>query len=92
MTSTTFSLDLLRTPPMPAVVGEARSQAAIKTINFLMYKDQPIVLKSRKGSTAADMKKALGWMQRHATKLAKLEPTETGGELIEKIRSGKVKV
>ena len=58
------------------------------TINALKRVD---VVRTRRGGSVAEMKSALGWLDRHAVRLAKLPATETGGELIRKIRAGKVK-
>ena len=58
------------------------------TINALKRGD---VVKTRRGGNVAEMKSALGWLDRHAARLAKLPATEAGGDLIRKIRAGKVK-
>lgn len=60
-----------------------------KTISFTMGAHDATVFKT--GGTPADVSAALTWFGKHARRLAKNPPTESGGQLIRKLRNGTVK-
>ena len=60
-----------------------------KTISIeLGARDATVI---RTGGTKADVSAALTWFGKHARRLAKNPPTESGGQLIRKLRRGTLK-
>ena len=60
-----------------------------KTIRFELGAQDATVI--RTGCTKADVSAALTWFGKHARRLAKNPPTESGGQLIRKLRNGTLK-
>ena len=81
---------LSESPSKPAkrpVAG--RPTRVRKMIRFEMGAQDATVI--RTGGTKADVSAALTWFGKHARRLAKNPPTESGGQLIRKLRNGTLK-
>ena len=89
MSATPFTLES-RLPKKEAEKAP-RTGDAVKHITVCTPMKRGDVFVTKRGGSTADMKNALRWIERHAARLAKMPTTETGGELIHKIRAGKVK-
>ena len=81
---------LSESPSKPAQRPAAERPARIrKMISFKIGSHDATVVKT--GGTPADVSAALTWFDKHARRLAKNPPTESGGQLIRKLRNGTLK-
>ncbi len=65
---------------------EGRPARIRKMIHFELGEQDPTVIKT--GGTRADVEAALTWFDKHARRLAKNPPAESGGQFIRKLRNG----
>lgn len=68
---------------------EGRPTPIRKMIHFELGDQDATVMGT--GGTRADVEAALAWFDKHARRLAKKPPPESGGQLIRKLRQGTVK-
>lgn len=68
---------------------EGRPSRIRKMIHFELGEQDATVIKT--GGTRVDVEAALTWFDKHARRLAKNPPAESGGQFIRKLRNGTLK-